>query len=166
MEICIINASYLSQICLILATYMRQVWLWRRLHDTETVSTDLNISAASICSMFGMFTLVLCCLKLEQVLTKTFRYFYIALTVSPEGWAWSPRLLTAPSLSLWRRAESRCRSSSPWILDIWNLCIIDQKHSYIVLSGFLILKMVSTSISVNLPGWITRLEWSIYKPPL
>ena len=29
MEICIINAAYLSQICLILASYMKQVWLWR-----------------------------------------------------------------------------------------------------------------------------------------
>ena len=34
MEICIINAAYLSQICLILASYMKQVWLWRRLNDT------------------------------------------------------------------------------------------------------------------------------------
>ena len=35
MEICIINAAYLSQICLILASYMKQVWLWRRLNDTD-----------------------------------------------------------------------------------------------------------------------------------
>ena len=35
MEICIINASYLSQICLIFASYMMQVWLWRRLNDTD-----------------------------------------------------------------------------------------------------------------------------------
>ena len=35
MEICIINAAYLSQICLILASYMMQVWLWRRLNDTD-----------------------------------------------------------------------------------------------------------------------------------
>ena len=34
MEICIINAAYLSQICLLLASYMKQVWLWRRINDT------------------------------------------------------------------------------------------------------------------------------------
>ena len=42
MEICIINAAYLSQICLILASYMKQVWLWRRLNDTELIA-DLGI---------------------------------------------------------------------------------------------------------------------------
>ena len=44
MEICIINAAYLSQLCLILASYMKQVWLWRRLNDTGLASLQMQKS--------------------------------------------------------------------------------------------------------------------------
>ena len=53
MEICIINAAYLSQICLILASYMKQVWLWRRLNDTDVTVPFKWESTCRWCSQHG-----------------------------------------------------------------------------------------------------------------